>query len=48
VIDGVQAAVLQVESLIRMGLRTGSLSEFASPSPKPYTGILAQFGTARR
>lgn len=45
VIDGLQAAVLQVESLVRMGLRTGSMREYAPPLPKPYTGVLAQFGT---
>ncbi|RSM70773.1 hypothetical protein DMH04_43980 [Kibdelosporangium aridum] len=47
VIDGVQAAVLQVESLIRMGLSTSSLGEFAPPPPKSYTGLLAQFRTDR-
>ncbi|MFD5828791.1 aspartate/glutamate racemase family protein [Lentzea sp. NPDC060358] len=45
VVDGVQAAVLQVESLVRMGLRTSAAGEFAAPPPKPYTGVLASFGS---
>ncbi|MFC0430832.1 aspartate/glutamate racemase family protein [Kutzneria buriramensis] len=43
VIDGVAAATLQVQSLITMGLRTGSRQEYAPPLPKPYTGPLAPF-----
>lgn len=43
VVDGVHAAVLQVESLVRMGLRTSSAGEFAAPPPKPYTGLLERF-----
>ncbi|SDF39701.1 allantoin racemase [Lentzea fradiae] len=43
VVDGVQAAVLQVESLVRMGLRTSAAGEFAAPPPKPYTGLLERF-----
>jgi allantoin racemase len=44
VIDGVAAATLQVQSLVTMGLRTGSRHEYASPPPKPYAGLLAEFG----
>ncbi|MFC0542020.1 aspartate/glutamate racemase family protein [Kutzneria chonburiensis] len=44
VIDGVAAATLQVQSLVTMGLRTGSRHEYAPPPPKPYTGPLAEFG----
>jgi allantoin racemase len=44
VIDGVAAATLQVQSLVTMGLRTGSRHEYAPPPPKPYTGLLAEFG----
>jgi allantoin racemase len=43
VVDGVQAAVLLVQSLVRMGLRTGSGGEFAPPLPKKYTGLLKGF-----
>jgi allantoin racemase len=43
VVDGVQAGVLLVQSLVRMGLRTGSLGEFAPPLPKKYTGLLRDF-----
>ena len=44
VIDGVAAATLQVQSLVTMGLRTGSRHEYAAPPPKPYAGLLAEFG----
>jgi len=47
VVDGVQAAVLTVQSLVAMGLRTGSRGEFAPPPAKPYAGILRDFGTGR-
>jgi allantoin racemase len=47
VVDGVQAAVLTVQSLVTMGLRTGSAGEFAAPLAKPYAGILRDFGTGR-
>lgn len=43
VVDGVQAGVLLAESLVRLGLRTGSAGEFAPPLPKKYTGLLAGF-----
>jgi allantoin racemase len=45
VVDGVQAATLMVQSLVTMGLRTGARGEFAAPLPKPYTGLLRDFGT---
>ncbi|HEX4252970.1 MAG TPA: aspartate/glutamate racemase family protein [Pseudonocardia sp.] len=47
VVDGVQAAVLTVQSLVTMGLRTGAAGEFAPPPVKPYTGLLRDFGTGR-
>ncbi|MBP2325865.1 allantoin racemase [Kibdelosporangium banguiense] len=43
VVDGVQAAVLLVQSLVQMGLQTGSMGEFAPPLPKTYTGLLRDF-----
>jgi allantoin racemase len=48
VVDGVSAATLMVQSLVTMGLSTGSRAEFAPPPPKPYTGLLREFGTPRR
>lgn len=48
VVDGVQAAVLQVESLVRMGLRTSTAGEFAAPPPKPYSGLLESFAVPAR
>ena len=44
VVDGVAAAVVTVEGLVRLGLRTGKRGEYAPPPPKPYTGALAEFG----
>jgi allantoin racemase len=46
VVDGVQAATLMVQSLVTMGLWTGARGEFAAPLPKPYTGLLRDFGTS--
>lgn len=43
VVDGVQSAVLTVQSLVEMGLRTGKRDEFAAPLPKPYKGLLRDF-----
>jgi allantoin racemase len=37
VVDGVAAAVLQVQSLVTMGLRTADRDEYAPPPPKPHT-----------
>lgn len=44
VVDGVQAGVLAVESLVRMGLRTSEVGEFAVPPVKGYSGMVAGFG----
>ncbi|WP_245657397.1 aspartate/glutamate racemase family protein [Herbidospora mongoliensis] len=43
VIDGVQAAVTLAESLVKLRLTTSRRGEYASPPPKPYTGLLAGF-----
>jgi allantoin racemase len=37
VVDGVTAATLTVQSLVRMGLRTSKRGEYAAPPPKAYT-----------
>ncbi|MFW0795548.1 aspartate/glutamate racemase family protein [Gordonia sp. CPCC 205515] len=45
VIDGVAAGVGMLTAMAAMGLRTGTASgEFAPPPPKPYTGLLGDFG----
>ncbi|MBJ8343122.1 aspartate/glutamate racemase family protein [Antrihabitans sp. YC2-6] len=44
VIDGVAAATLLVESMLRLGLRKSGRGEFATPIPKVYSGILSAFG----
>ena len=41
VIDGVGAAVVFVEGLVRLGLSTGKTGDLAYPVPKPYLGPLA-------
>jgi putative urate catabolism protein len=41
VIDGVTAAVRQVESLVALGLATSKRQEWAHPIPKTYSGWLA-------
>ncbi|WP_007519324.1 aspartate/glutamate racemase family protein [Pseudofrankia saprophytica] len=46
VVDGVAAATVLVEGLIRLGLATSQRGEYAAPPPKPYTGLLAPFGGA--
>jgi len=43
VIDGVSAATLMVESLVRMRLATSTRDEFARPLPKRYSGLLESF-----
>lgn len=43
VIDGVAAAVVTAEALVRLGLGTSKLGDYAPPLPKPYTGLLAGF-----
>jgi allantoin racemase len=44
VVEGVGAAVLLAESLVRLGLRTNKTGEFARPVAKPYAGDLRRFG----
>ena len=44
VVDGVQSAVLTVQTLVELGLRTGKRDEFAAPPPKRYAGLLRDFG----
>jgi allantoin racemase len=46
VVDGVAAGVLLVQSLVKLGLRTGDRGEFAPPPAKPYSGMLDGFGTS--
>ncbi len=46
VVDGVAAAVVAVEGLVRMGLRTSTAAEYAAPPPKPYSGLLQGFGSS--
>lgn len=43
VIDGVSAAVVVAEGLVRLGLGTSKLCDYAAPLPKAYTGTLAAF-----
>jgi len=45
VVDGVAAATVLAEGLVRQGLRPSTQGELAPPPPKPYTGLLAPFGT---
>jgi allantoin racemase len=44
VVDGVAAATRLVESLVALGLRTSGRDEYAPPPPKPYSGLLREFG----
>jgi len=46
VVDGVSAATLQVQALVRQRLRTSKRGELARPLPKPITGLLAPFTLA--
>jgi allantoin racemase len=43
VIDGVSAAVVMAEALLRMGLSTSKHGDYAHPLPKRYSGLLAPF-----
>ncbi|WIE60546.1 aspartate/glutamate racemase family protein [Curtobacterium sp. MCLR17_032] len=43
VVDGVSAATLLAETLVRLGLTTGKHGEYAAPPPKRFTGVLASF-----
>jgi allantoin racemase len=45
VVDGVAAATVLVQSLVTLGLATSTRGEFAAPPVKPYTGLLAPFGS---
>ena len=43
VVDGVAAAVVTVEGLIRLGLQTSAINEYAAPPVKAYSGLLSEF-----
>jgi allantoin racemase len=43
VVDGVAAATTMVQSLVAMGLKTSTRSEFATPVPKDVRGLLSDF-----
>jgi allantoin racemase len=43
VVDGVAAATVTVEGLVRLGLRTSAVGELAPPLPKAYSGLLSGF-----
>lgn len=43
VVDGVAAATVLAESLVRLGLTTGRNGEYAAPPAKPMSGLLAGF-----
>jgi allantoin racemase len=47
VIDGVAAAVVQVEGLVRLGLGTSKHGDLAWPPEKTYTGSLAHLAPKR-
>jgi allantoin racemase len=47
VVDGVAAATVLVEALVRLGLATSPRGEYAPPPPKPFAGLLAPFGIPR-
>jgi len=47
VIDGVAAAVKQVEALVALGIGTSKLGDYAAPLPKDYVGLTAGFAPAR-
>jgi allantoin racemase len=48
VIDGVAAAVKQVEALVGLGLTTSKRGDLAYPLPKTYRGDLAGFSPKER
>jgi allantoin racemase len=48
VVEGVTAAVKQVEMLVALGLVTSKHGDFAPPLPKTYTGALARFGSTAK
>ncbi|WP_315096151.1 aspartate/glutamate racemase family protein [uncultured Cellulomonas sp.] len=43
VVDGVAAGTVLAQSLVTLGLRPGAAGEYASPPPKPMSGLLAGF-----
>lgn len=43
VIDGVAAAVVTAEGLVRLGLGTSKRGDYAVPLPKVYKGVLSSF-----
>ena len=43
VVDGVAAAMVAVQGLVTLGLRTSALGEYAPPGPKAYQGLLSGF-----
>lgn len=43
VIDGVAAAVVAAEGLVRLGLGTSKRGDYAAPLAKPYCGLLAPY-----
>jgi allantoin racemase len=45
VVDGVAAATVLAEGLVRLGLHPSTHGELAPPPPKPYTGLLRPFGS---
>ncbi|MFL6117027.1 MAG: aspartate/glutamate racemase family protein [Catenulispora sp.] len=47
VIDGVAAAAATVEALVRLGLGTSRIGQYARPPAKDYSGALKDFGLAR-
>jgi allantoin racemase len=47
VIDGVAAATVLVESLLRLGVRTSARGEYAPPLAKAYRGLLGGFAVGR-
>lgn len=44
VVDGVTAAVMVAESLVRLGLSTSKIRTYAAPRPKKVIGWLGKFG----
>jgi allantoin racemase len=48
VIDGVAAAVKQVEALVGLGLKTSKRGDLAYPLPKSYSGLMEQFSPPQR
>jgi allantoin racemase len=48
VIDGVAAAVVLAEGLVRLGLKTSKTGAYAFPSVKEYAGAMAPFAPRQR